>query len=436
MTPLQQLLDFIRENPPEEHAWYYADWNSNLSKSLPGWQEIVRQQSNWPHIEAARCRGDNYKDLCEVLIDAAGHRLAIRWYDSDVPEQAEVARHEVHMTIHKIDTMTIELWSALNKEEIKRDLIYNCFYSYPGEPFDTWEQMSKALVYLAHERKPLPLEAPLPLMPMIGYVPSPHIMKLRSIVHAAGDHKSLQIIDELILQRERACNSASQQAQQLLAYTPNRDERELIARVMSIARVSGYKSAPLPQIFLSFEAPPIFVAYPELEEDSEKQRDTREHSIPREERSRPDTISIEEALGCYVPNPRIVLYARGLRWFASRNGLAEEMLRAVVLVHEIGHWVTHLLPKPGIPEWPLELYKLTEDEVHEGWAQLITWWVVEKVGGEIDRTFHELNKSQSAPYRVYEKFKTKASTSVMASLERLRQLRWPARVEDWEGSCL
>jgi hypothetical protein len=111
------------------------------------------------------------------------------------------------------------------------------------------------------------------------------------------------------------------------------------------------------------------------------------------------------------------------------------MLRAVVIVHEIGHWVTHLLPKPGIPEWPLELYKLTEDEVHEGWAQLITWWVVDKVGGELEYTFHELNKSQSAPYRVYEKFKTKTPKSVMASLERLRQLRWPARLEEWERLC-
>jgi len=272
---------------------------------------------------------------------------------------------------------------------------------------------------------------------MIGYVPSPHIMKLRSIVHTAGDQKSLKIIDELIAQRERACNIAYQyqEAQQSCPYTPTREERELIARVVSIARRSGYRSAALPRIFLSFEAPPIFVTYPELEEDSEEQRDPGESSIPREQRSRPETISIEEALGCYVPSPRIILYARGLRWFAKRKGLAEEMLRAVVLVHEIGHWVTHLLPKPGVPEWPLELYKLTEDGVHEGWAQLITWWVVDKVGGELEGTFHELNKSQGGPYRVYEKFKAKTPQSVMASLERLRQLRWPARVEEWERLC-
>jgi hypothetical protein len=437
MTTLQQLLDFIKANPPADEYWTDSKWKDELSKSLPGWENIVREQSNWPYIEAVRCGGSRYtyEELCEALMDTAGPKLAIRWLDSHVREQAEEARRWVR----NWENWSIDLWAGLNKEETKLDIIYTCFDSYPGEPFATWKEMLRAfhdLAYAIHHREPLPHVAPLPLMPMIGYIPSPHIMKLRSIVHAAGDHESLKIIDELIAQRDRACKSTYQQVQRCFPYTPTRDERELIARVMSIARGSGFRLAALPQILWSLETPPIFVAYPELEEDLEQQRDTREHPIPQEERSRPETISIEEALGCYVPdNPRIILYARGLRWFARRKGLAEEMLRAVVIVHEIGHWVTHLLPKPGIPEWPLELYKLTEDEVHEGWAQLITWWVVDKVGGELEYTFHELNKSQSAPYRVYEKFKTKTPKSVMASLERLRQLRWPARLEEWERLC-
>jgi len=439
MTPLQELLDFIKANPPADPGyWWGSQWSGELSKSLPGWEKIVSEQSNWPQIESVRCRvyrHNCYDELCGLLLKIAGLGLAIRWLDSHVEEQADRARQ----WIRNWENWSADLWARLN-EQAKLNLIYTTFDSYPGEPFKTWNNVADFHTFFRDHpdsmRRKASLPAPLPLLPLMDYIPSAQIMRLRSMAQDSGDLRSVQIIDEWILQRERACNSASQQAQQLLAYTPNRDERELIARVMSIARVSSYKSAPLPQIFLSFEAPPIFVAYPELEENSEKQRDTREHSIPREERSRPETISIEEALGCYVPNPRIVLYARGLRWFASRNGLAEEMLRAVVLVHEIGHWVTHLLPKPGIPEWTLELYKLTEDDVHEGWAHLITWWVVEKVGGEIDRTFHELNKWQSAPYRVYEKFKARTRQSVMASLEALRQLRWPARVGDWERLCL
>jgi len=93
--------------------------------------------------------------------------------------------------------------------------------------------------------------------------------------------------------------------------------------------------------------------------------------------------------------------------------------------------VSHLLPKPGLPEWPLELYKQTEEEVHEGWAQLLTWWVVEDVGGRLKAVFEELNKLQPPAYKVFERFKDKPVGAVMASLERLRQLPWPARLEDW-----
>jgi hypothetical protein len=143
-------------------------------------------------------------------------------------------------------------------------------------------------------------------------------------------------------------------------------------------------------------------------------------------------LNSEEVLGCYVPSPQIRLYARGLRWFARRNGLDEESLRAVVLTHEVAHWVSHLLPKPGLPEWPLELYRQTEEEVHEGWAQLLTWWVVEDVGGRLKAVFEKLNGFQPPAYRVFERFKDKPVGAVMTSLERLRQLPWPARLEDWE----
>lgn len=215
---------------------------------------------------------------------------------------------------------------------------------------------------------------------------------------------------------------------------------------MDKTRQGGFRPGSLPEIFLSFEAPPLFVAYPELEEEGKESEPTpdpteadREPLIPRnKQRGRPETISIEQVLGCYVPtpNPKIILYARGLSWFAKKSRLDENLLRAVVLAHEVGHWVTHLLPKPGVPEWQLDLYKLTEEGVHEGWAQLITWWVAKEVGGDLKWTFEALNGSQSAPYRVYEKFKDKPVSSLMASLERLRELNGPAGVEDWERFCL
>ena len=71
-------------------------------------------------------------------------------------------------------------------------------------------------------------------------------------------------------------------------------------------------------------------------------------------------------------------------------------------------------------------------EVHEGWAQIITWWVVDEINGKINEVFEELNKHQSQPYRVYEEFKKNSENSVINSLEMLRQLHCPAGINDWK----
>ncbi|MDE0014533.1 MAG: hypothetical protein OXU36_25545, partial [Candidatus Poribacteria bacterium] len=165
-----------------------------------------------------------------------------------------------------------------------------------------------------------------------------------------------------------------------------------------------------------------------------RERSEDENQIPRNrERRRPETISIEELLGVYQPqHQQIIIYQRGIGWSRHRRGLDEEWLRAVVLIHEIGHWITHILPKPGLPTWPTDLFALSETDLKEGWAQLITWWIAEKVGGPFRKTFEELNQNQSPPYHVFEQFKDEPTDTVMASLERLRLLSWPARLQDWK----
>ena len=199
----------------------------------------------------------------------------------------------------------------------------------------------------------------------------------------------------------------------------NGNERELIARLMEITRRNGYLPAALPPILISSETPPLFVAYPELEEENEN-RGTDQ--IPKDEQRRPpEKISIEDLLGVYQPRlQRIIIYERGIKWMVGREGFDEEWLSAVVLIHEIGHWITHQLPRPGVPTWPTDLYVLGERYVHEGWAQLITWWIADQVDGEFKRTFEDLNKMQSSPYRVFEQFKWASPDKVMASLENIK----------------
>ena len=145
---------------------------------------------------------------------------------------------------------------------------------------------------------------------------------------------------------------------------------------------------------------------------------------------RPETISIEELLGVYRPrHEQIVIYERGITWL--RNRYDHEWLRAVVLIHEIGHWIAHALPKPGTPTWATDLYVLGDIDVHEGWAQLMTSWIAKRVGGEFMATFEELNRNQSPPYHVFKQFQDEPTDGVMASLEKLRLLQWPARLQDW-----
>ncbi|GIV85434.1 MAG: hypothetical protein KatS3mg052_2441 [Candidatus Roseilinea sp.] len=429
MASLKELLDFISRNPPQgdESAWQKCSWEKELNKSLPGWQEVIRDQANWPEIEKAQPRG-RLLELCKLFVMEAGDSLAKRWLTSGVSEQALAALQWVCKP-NNLDSFLFSLnanmWKDL-PEQVKRYLVFHVFEQYPGEPFDSiMHYYNRGCV---GERIP-----DMTALLLTGYIPSRHISQLRSVIQLASDSRFERIIDDMIAQRERACQLSTR-----VPYTPSRAERQLIARLMRKARQGGFRAAALPPIFLSYETPPLFVDYPQLEDEEEQVEPQRNRNDRNEEVDRrrdiPETISIEKVLGCYIPDrpPQILLYAKGLKWCARKLGFDEESLRAVVLIHEIGHWMSHLLPKPGVPEWPLEHYKLTEENVHEGWAQLMTWWIAKDVSGDIKDVFEKLNKSQSCPYRVFEKFTSKPVNSVMTSLEGLRRLGRPAGIKDWE----
>lgn len=269
---------------------------------------------------------------------------------------------------------------------------------------------------------------------------------------------------------------------------PTHYEIDLISKVLDKAEEGGYglkmngcDTIPLPEIFLSFEEPPAFRSkriYKITVETIEKLTGKIKHTDKLEsvkDRELPEEtlrgilqelvfdekeieiileyakkiITIEELLGVYIPSDKqIILYDRGIDWFAAMENLDKNLLRAVVLVHEIGHWVTHVLPKypkckslilnfiaqlPGFLEWPLKNYIATDEEVHEGWAQLITWWIVNDTGGELKRTFEKLNQNQSSPYLVFKKYTGYDVKRVMDSLEKLRNLGRPAKLSDWDN---
>jgi hypothetical protein len=441
------LKDVIETAAPvdDKCCIWESEWDSILTTSVAGWREIVKNPENWVSIENIFPR-ISYESLCRLFVISVGIDLAKHWFRSGIDDRRSAARY----WLKDLDNLKAPAWNGLT-EDMKHYAIYHVFENDPGEPAESIEEVLRGL-YRGH---PLREEGDPSFLPEImhslcsmGYIPSIKVRQLHDICNEAGDKKFLNKINKIISEYKEAYSGRSTYTCMQDLYGPTPDEQELIARVMAIFRKSGYLPAALPQILLSFESPPLFVAYPELEGEWEESsnnikaetrnsrnercsNDTTRNIPVNRERGRPETISIEELLGCYVPNQHIILYARGVRWIAREKNLDEDMVRAIVLVHEIGHWITHLLPKPGISRWPNKLYKRTDSNVHEGWAQLITWWVVEEIGGSIKDTFERINKMQSSKYKVFEQFKGHSAISITESLKRLRQLRYPARLEDW-----
>lgn len=431
---INNLINFIKNNPPARERWEKSLWEKNLAANCPGWESLVKDSKNWQSLEYAEPLTSHYP-LCCALFEIAGIQLAISWFNSSQKDQKRWARDYIncHLYDHLYDELTIDIWKAITDEIIKEYIITCTFDKFPGEPFKSFEKFINCGF-----RDALTL-FPIPLMPTFSYIPSGNILFLRSIIKNAGDKDFLKFVDKMIKERKDACEKIhSLRYSPRIPYILTEDERELIARAMDKFRENGYMLSAPPQIYLSMETPPLFIAYPELEEELEEgSRDKRpmqrESEIKRKERGRPETICIEELLGCYLPNsPTIILYKKGLSWCARKYNLDEKFLRGIVLIHEVGHWITHLLPKPNAPLWPTEIYKCVSTEVHEGWAQLITYWVVEEVGKKIKQIFEELNKHQPPLYSTYKEFKKEPVTSMINSLEGLRQLHCPAGIDDWK----
>ena len=117
-------------------------------------------------------------------------------------------------------------------------------------------------------------------------------------------------LDDMIREAREMIGEAREvallQKQHRIPCNPNGDERKLIARLMEITCRNGYLPAALPPILKSSETPPLFVAYPELEEENEN--GGTDQIQRNEQRHPPDTFSIEDLLGAYEPRlQRIII---------------------------------------------------------------------------------------------------------------------------------
>jgi hypothetical protein len=475
MSMIREIIEFI-EDSGDDGNWTETKWERELTRSIPNWRSIANDPSTWEELGKVRPKdpGSSHYDLCVALLNEIGLELAKRWLDSSqyYPNNSAMnwlKRHiagvwdqicektKIKWLNNSFNFDVIEIWERKGAQfwpsltdSMKAVIIrkhLEAFVEFIN--VDYWNDLTEELktVFLAnlfekcwdkdfkdfvrHIVRKRPIEISHLALPANAYVvTSPKVEKVRFIIEEAGDRPFLRRINKMISQREKAWHYGPQRTLHRLT----RNERELVARLMEIPIRCGYLPAALPPVFVSSEPPPIFIAYPELEED--EREESNEYQVPRNRnRNGPEVISIEELLGVYQPqHQQIVIYESGIKWFRNRYQVDVEWLFAVVLIHEISHWITHQLPKPGIQTWPTDTYSLGEADVHEGWAQLMTWWVADGVQDFFMSTFESLNQRQSSPYRVFERFKNEPHDAVMASLAKLRLLPWPARIQDWENA--
>jgi len=449
---IRKLVNLIRGNPPidlEDDFFIKKDWKDLFDTEIPEWRKMVRNRKNWPKLEEAVSRAD-YDSLCEAIVEAAGPELAIRWFNSTVAEQKDAAR-EYLSDPDNLDTRT---WKKLD-DDMKERIVHSVFDSNPGEPIDSISYSIKNHL----KRSPKGFGC---TIPVFGYIPSAEIKRLQRLVERAEDFYWEEEIDEMITERNDAVITSifrREPANRLVLYEISEDERYLISELLGKFKRQGFSITRIPDVYISLEPPPLFYLHPELEdevyhdedldilynlifgEDEENDEDDEPARIRRHTEDhtpfRPEVLDIEELLGCYIPNPKIILYEKGIRWYIKEcekygMDIEEEYLRAIVLVHEVAHWIMHLLPKDGIPEYPLDLYKRTSRSVHEGWAQLLTWWIV-KDRSDLLKVFEQLNQRQSPPYRVFENYIQIPEESVIKSLEKMRDLNYPVDLKGWDS---
>jgi hypothetical protein len=123
---------------------------------------------------------------------------------------------------------------------------------------------------------------------------------------------------------------------------------------------------------------------------------------------------------------RIVLFKDRIEAFCSRNpSFTEEDVRFVVLMHELGHWMSHWGISSGI-RW-VHGYHFSNSFTHEALAQLIAYWCCkgnpaqEQVLLALSPKDIQGTIDSSKPYGAYESLKRFDEEVILQKLDQLRK---------------
>ncbi|MBK7035857.1 MAG: hypothetical protein IPH42_05830 [Bacteroidetes bacterium] len=202
------------------------------------------------------------------------------------------------------------------------------------------------------------------------------------------------------------------------SYALTHQERVLAEIQLSIFYYHQFEKRELPGIFISDELINI-EAVSKL-----SGKDILRKSIDDIKKDEINKYCID-LLGLYCPeDEKIILFTNRIKDAAEDLKIKNELLQQIVLLHEIGHWISHKLAYKK-KDWELDKYNKATVGVHEGLAQLYTWWVVENFL-ELKEPFNTLNEHQSPPYLVWKYFINSSPKSlvILREFESVTKENW------------
>lgn len=199
---------------------------------------------------------------------------------------------------------------------------------------------------------------------------------------------------------------------------------------------------------------------------------------PMSVRNENETLDTDGLLGEYIPGRHceILIYQRGIKDCSARLSLPKLALRELVIIHELAHWVADQIPlsrgrsinnherwsdlsyqtADGSTTCDPSGFEVTEKEVHEGWAQTVTFYTLlmgyndrcrnsiaplslssyaERDGKGCLYAFTELNEHQSKAYHVWNDILAfnKTPQQVIGTLKDLRLASPGATMSQWRA---
>ena len=199
-------------------------------------------------------------------------------------------------------------------------------------------------------------------------------------------------------------------------YSYDYSDSVLLKKLQEILSGANLTLGEIPDVYITYELPRSFKLVDNHVEDEG------------------DLFDTESLLGYYIPaKQEINLMELGIQWCAKELNIDVDLLREIVFIHELGHYMQHKMPCYQTQEWKYDLYirSYTPIDLQEGWAQLMAAWVV-KDKEDYSHVFQSLIAVQSAPYHVFKDYERDPYRRILNSLDGLRQLGRPAKITDWE----